>query len=174
MTRRLLRINRPRECCSRPHPSGAHVFLPFFFKFFYVDHANQTTSWEAPSTKSPPPPAPSTTSGATTVAKPVPSGADDKADKASRASRSVSIAGSGKKETEEWWAPDASSTTCFLCSAKFTFMSRQHHCRCCGQVVCVSCSANKAAVPDLSLSTPVRVCTFCHSNYLQGQKRLAA
>lgn len=38
------------------------------------------------------------------------------------------------------WQPDASALSCVLCSNKFSFFNRRHHCRKCGRVVCGECS----------------------------------
>lgn len=39
------------------------------------------------------------------------------------------------------WQPDSAAAACFLCSTKFTFFNRRHHCRKCGRLVCADCSA---------------------------------
>jgi len=38
------------------------------------------------------------------------------------------------------WNVDADHTECMLCGQEFTLFMRAHHCRCCGMVVCNSCS----------------------------------
>jgi hypothetical protein len=35
--------------------------------------------------------------------------------------------------------PDSMSPGCHSCQRTFTFLTRQHHCRCCGQAFCSSC-----------------------------------
>jgi len=56
------------------------------------------------------------------------------------------------------WVPDAEAKTCSLCSTKFTFTNRRHHCRQCGNVVCGPCSDQKKVLPGQG---KVRVCTEC-------------
>ncbi|ODQ80969.1 hypothetical protein BABINDRAFT_59426 [Babjeviella inositovora NRRL Y-12698] len=38
------------------------------------------------------------------------------------------------------WQPDSLSRACPICSKKYTFFNRRHHCRKCGRVVCGNCS----------------------------------
>ncbi|KAL3233909.1 E3 ubiquitin-protein ligase PIB1 [Nakaseomyces bracarensis] len=45
---------------------------------------------------------------------------------------------------EAVWKPDEDSQICDRCQEKFTFLSRRHHCRCCGNIFCQKCSANFA------------------------------
>jgi len=56
------------------------------------------------------------------------------------------------------WVPDNEAKTCQLCSTKFTFTNRRHHCRQCGNVVCGPCSDQKKVLPGQG---KVRVCTEC-------------
>ena len=42
------------------------------------------------------------------------------------------------------WIPDQRVTMCQSCSTEFSLVSRRHHCRGCGKVVCAQCSASKA------------------------------
>ena len=39
------------------------------------------------------------------------------------------------------WAADGDHVRCALCEQEFAFLVRQHHCRCCGMIVCANCSA---------------------------------
>ena len=50
---------------------------------------------------------------------------------------------------------------CTLCSKKFTFRVRKHHCRKCGELVCDTCSKGRLVLPSLYGDDPVRVCTQC-------------
>ncbi|XP_014056382.2 pleckstrin homology domain-containing family F member 2 isoform X1 [Salmo salar] len=72
---------------------------------------------------------------------------------------------SGKAPTGEHaavWIPDSEATLCMRCQKiKFTPLSRRHHCRKCGYVVCGPCSDKKFLLPSQS-SKPVRVCEFCY------------
>ncbi|XP_072317346.1 pleckstrin homology domain-containing family F member 2 [Eucyclogobius newberryi] len=72
---------------------------------------------------------------------------------------------SGKAPTGEHaavWVPDSEATICMRCQkAKFTTVTRRHHCRKCGFVVCGPCSEKRHLLPSQS-SRPVRVCDFCY------------
>lgn len=60
------------------------------------------------------------------------------------------------------WIPDKEATVCMRCQkVKFTAVSRRHHCRKCGFVVCGPCSEKRYLLPSQS-SKPVRVCEFCY------------
>ena len=39
--------------------------------------------------------------------------------------------------------PDDAASDCFICSASFGILSRRHHCRKCGHIVCSACSQHK-------------------------------
>ncbi|ONH65000.1 E3 ubiquitin-protein ligase PIB1 [Cyberlindnera fabianii] len=41
---------------------------------------------------------------------------------------------------EPQWQDDEDATECFICSTKYSFFYRRHHCRRCGRVVCGACS----------------------------------
>ncbi len=41
--------------------------------------------------------------------------------------------------TPPQWIPDAVSSDCYRCNAKFTTLRRKHHCRTCGQIFCSKC-----------------------------------
>lgn len=60
------------------------------------------------------------------------------------------------------WVPDSEASICMRCQkAKFTTVTRRHHCRKCGFVVCGPCSDKRHLLPSQS-SKPVRVCDFCY------------
>mmetsp|Transcript_25595 Transcript_25595/g.41788 ORF Transcript_25595/g.41788 Transcript_25595/m.41788 type:complete len:687 (-) Transcript_25595:104-2164(-) len=48
-------------------------------------------------------------------------------------------------DDKETWFDDKLSDACLLCAAGFTLLSRRHHCRACGLLVCQLCSARKLA-----------------------------
>lgn len=65
---------------------------------------------------------------------------------------------------------------CGRCGVGFSLFNRRHHCRCCGQLVCHSCSSHKADMASLGLrqvlprgesvtdpAGPTRVCDGCHA-----------
>ncbi|KAE8289340.1 Pleckstrin-like proteiny domain-containing family F member 2 [Larimichthys crocea] len=78
---------------------------------------------------------------------------------------------SGKAPTGEHaavWVPDSEATVCMRCQkVKFTPVSRRHHCRKCGYVVCGPCSEKKYLLPSQS-SKPVRVCEYCFVQLTSG------
>ncbi|MEE6500576.1 hypothetical protein FKM82_003834 [Ascaphus truei] len=60
------------------------------------------------------------------------------------------------------WIPDKATDICMRCTqTKFSTLTRRHHCRKCGFVVCHDCSKNRFLMPALSLK-PLRVCGLCH------------
>eukprot|EP00735_Rhodelphis_limneticus_P008417 TRINITY_DN2138_c0_g1::TRINITY_DN2138_c0_g1_i3::g.12887::m.12887 TRINITY_DN2138_c0_g1::TRINITY_DN2138_c0_g1_i3::g.12887 ORF type:complete len:1617 (+),score=226.30,sp/B4JHI7/LST2_DROGR/50.85/6e-14,Arm/PF00514.18/3,Arm/PF00514.18/0.89,Arm/PF00514.18/3.7e+03,Arm/PF00514.18/4.8,Arm/PF00514.18/0.014,Arm/PF00514.18/0.0091,Arm/PF00514.18/5.2e+03,Arm/PF00514.18/1.9e+02,Arm/PF00514.18/1.2e+03,Arm/PF00514.18/2.9e+02,Arm/PF00514.18/0.83,Arm/PF00514.18/4.1e+03,Arm/PF00514.18/17,Arm/PF00514.18/0.27,Arm/PF00 len=62
-------------------------------------------------------------------------------------------------------------TTCMRCKTAFTIIRRYHHCRCCGQVVCGTCSTEKLPVPSMGYTIPVRVCNEC-GLHIKANKKL--
>ena len=50
---------------------------------------------------------------------------------------------------------------CSLCRNAFTFTSRRHHCRNCGQSVCSGCSAGKHWLVQLGYESKQRICRQC-------------
>lgn len=48
---------------------------------------------------------------------------------------------------------------CTLCSCRFTFLRRRHHCRSCGRLVCGKCSRHRLLNPNTE--TPERACDLC-------------
>jgi len=50
---------------------------------------------------------------------------------------------------------------CSLCHTKFSLVTRQHHCRSCGQVVCGKCSPYFSSLKSLAYSDKVRICRLC-------------
>ncbi|XP_078396933.1 pleckstrin homology domain-containing family F member 2 isoform X1 [Cetorhinus maximus] len=79
---------------------------------------------------------------------------------------------SGKVPSNEHaavWVPDSEANICMRCQkVKFTPVSRRHHCRKCGFVVCGPCSDKRFLLPSQS-SKPVRVCSFCYDLLSTGQ-----
>ncbi|KAJ3169428.1 Pleckstrin y domain-containing F member 2 [Geranomyces variabilis] len=54
------------------------------------------------------------------------------------------------------WIPDEEAVVCMICrTTKFSVLTRKHHCRKCGRVICWKCSKMEAAI---------RVCTDCHDD----------
>lgn len=46
------------------------------------------------------------------------------------------------------WQPDADVLQCPCCFTEFGWVTRKHHCRKCGKVVCGSCSTHRIAIPS--------------------------
>lgn len=64
--------------------------------------------------------------------------------------------------TKDNWIKDEDSMQCMCCKrAIFTMLTRRHHCRRCGRVVCHSCSTNRLKIQNLYEDIPVRVCSDC-------------
>lgn len=62
------------------------------------------------------------------------------------------------------WVPDHAATSCMSCHTTFWLVSRKHHCRNCGQIVCAECSTNSLPLPSEQLYHPVRICDLCFRN----------
>lgn len=65
------------------------------------------------------------------------------------------------KVPADWIDSDA----CMICSNKFSFLNRRHHCRSCGGIFCQEHSSNFIPLPDLGIYENVRVCDNCFSDY---------
>ena len=59
------------------------------------------------------------------------------------------------------WVPDDAAKNCYKCADTFTIISRRHHCRVCGLLVCGKCSPKKMRIPTLD-NKNVRVCNQCY------------
>lgn len=60
------------------------------------------------------------------------------------------------------WVKDTDATHCMCCKrSRFTMLTRRHHCRRCGRVVCHSCSNKRLLIPKLYDNVMVRVCSDC-------------
>ncbi|KAJ6812437.1 uncharacterized protein M6B38_147525 [Iris pallida] len=74
-------------------------------------------------------------------------------------------------EPPEWQA-DSSSTSCMLCYAHFTALTRgRHHCRFCGGIFCRACTKGRCLMPiKFRMRDPQRVCSECYKQLepLQG------
>jgi hypothetical protein len=77
--------------------------------------------------------------------------------------RKISRNSIAKKETDEEWKHDDSSSICPYCGAQFTFWTRRHHCRGCGNLCCGGCCGK--TLPLLNSDgtrTEERVCGDCY------------
>lgn len=93
----------------------------------------------------------------------------------SRAVRSLDIAFAA---TTPRWKNDAHSNSCMQCKKQFTWFTRQHHCRQCGDLFCQECSAEERAIPVFLTSEGAnkndsnkvfRVCDKCRDAYDAGK-----
>lgn len=65
------------------------------------------------------------------------------------------------------WIPDDATSHCMCCKRqKFSLVTRRHHCRRCGRVVCSSCSQNRVEIVEIYGDLPVRVCLECHQQMI--------
>lgn len=64
--------------------------------------------------------------------------------------------------------PDALRQACPHCNTTFSTLSRRHHCRLCGDVVCANCSAQRVELPLANMEGAVRVCAPCYEDVSQG------
>jgi len=74
-------------------------------------------------------------------------------------------------ETAPIWMLDDAAPQCMRCKNPFTVISRRHHCRSCGDVVCGDCSPSKAIVPGVNREREVRVCITCKKELDQKTKK---
>mmetsp|Transcript_5320 Transcript_5320/g.4036 ORF Transcript_5320/g.4036 Transcript_5320/m.4036 type:complete len:142 (+) Transcript_5320:896-1321(+) len=73
------------------------------------------------------------------------------------------IAGAqGEEAVLAHWVPNEKSPYCQLCEKTFGFFRRKHHCRCCGMLVCGTCSPDEDFVFGYQ-DRKVRVCKACFS-----------
>ena len=59
------------------------------------------------------------------------------------------------------WKPNNSSNKCSNCDAKFTFTRRKHHCRKCGELVCLNCSTQRVVIAAVGKNQKLRICDLC-------------
>lgn len=61
------------------------------------------------------------------------------------------------------WFADSSCSDCMICFKQFSIVTRRHHCRRCGRVVCSLCapSNNTRPIFEMGFRQPVRHCREC-------------
>lgn len=59
------------------------------------------------------------------------------------------------------WKPDDSNTGCVVCGTSFGWVTRKHHCRNCGSLVCGEHSRNKLVLQHIDKTQSLRVCDTC-------------
>jgi hypothetical protein len=57
------------------------------------------------------------------------------------------------KEGSPAWVPDEHVSVCSGCGCKFTLITRRHHCRLCGSVICAACSKQRLRLPASATAT---------------------
>eukprot|EP01038_Epipyxis_sp_PR26KG_P009363 gene9363-12614_t len=81
------------------------------------------------------------------------------------------------------WMSDSESDYCSNCNDQFTLISRKHHCRCCGRLLCGICSSTWLLIPKDkiisgphnktdSYDTPQRTCVNCSKILMPFQDEL--
>ena len=65
------------------------------------------------------------------------------------------------------WIPDRETDECMVCKTKFSVLSRKHHCRACGRVVCKNCLNNKVIMPNINPNKALPVCDLCYRTHSQ-------
>uniref|UniRef100_A0A8C5V3J5 Pleckstrin homology domain-containing family F member 1 n=1 Tax=Microcebus murinus TaxID=30608 RepID=A0A8C5V3J5_MICMU len=69
------------------------------------------------------------------------------------------------------WVPDKATDICMRCTqTRFSALTRRHHCRQCGFVVCAGCSRARFLLPRLS-PKPLRVCSLCYRDLAAQERR---
>jgi len=73
------------------------------------------------------------------------------------------------------WVDDKLVHHCTRCRANFTFLNRKHHCRCCGNIFCVTCANEQRIISALSSIIRQRVCIECAEKLdaIESRKLLA-
>lgn len=75
--------------------------------------------------------------------------------------------------TKQQWVPDSETSHCMCCKRqKFSLLTRRHHCRRCGRVVCSSCSQNRIQLPEIYNDLMVRACLECFHQMYSEKARL--
>lgn len=73
---------------------------------------------------------------------------------------------------KEKWIADGDTNHCMTCKRqKFSLLTRRHHCRRCGRVVCATCSQHRVQLGDVYNDLLVRVCVECYQQMDIAKKR---
>ncbi|CAM9849426.1 unnamed protein product, partial [Discosporangium mesarthrocarpum] len=98
----------------------------------------------------------------------------------------TSIMTEKRHERSAQWMEDASSSSCLLCGAAFTFTNRRHHCRFCLRLVCSACSgrvhhlgpvhhhrswSHQGGHPSGGGGTKKRVCDTCYASLVATREK---
>ncbi|KAL0587151.1 hypothetical protein ABG067_003209 [Albugo candida] len=60
------------------------------------------------------------------------------------------------------WVQDDEKSNCMHCNTPFTLLTRKHHCRRCGNVICNNCSPHERRITSTD-PLPMRVCNACYA-----------
>ena len=63
----------------------------------------------------------------------------------------------------EDWQDDRLVDRCNDCGKRWGVLSRRHHCRACGVLVCAACSRKRLVMAAVHASKKQRVCETCHA-----------
>lgn len=53
------------------------------------------------------------------------------------------------------WMPDHTAMNCTKCNVAFGYLTRQHHCRSCGNIFCYSCASKYIEIPEYISDKPI-------------------
>lgn len=69
---------------------------------------------------------------------------------------------SDDKKNGVGWIIDEDITECMVCALPFGLFRYKHHCRSCGNLVCNTCSSERALIYEMIDLGPLRVCIQCY------------
>ncbi|GAN09199.1 FYVE-domain-containing protein [Mucor ambiguus] len=70
------------------------------------------------------------------------------------------------------WESNEQALDCRRCHRWFNFLTRRHHCRKCGQVICDRCSANRALLPSHQIIQPPHATNLDQEQCSQQPQRI--
>ena len=56
--------------------------------------------------------------------------------------------GNIEKRNLKLWVDDSNVSKCYSCNNPFSFITRKHHCRCCGRIFCYYCCCSWIDIPN--------------------------
>ena len=56
--------------------------------------------------------------------------------------------GNIEKRNLKLWVDDSNVSKCYSCNNPFSFITRKHHCRCCGRIFCYYCCSHWIDIPN--------------------------
>lgn len=63
------------------------------------------------------------------------------------------------------WVNNHEQSNCYICGKEFNWWKRVHHCRCCGNCVCQTCSPTKKLLPEFGYDRiKQRICNYCNGD----------